>query len=50
MLNWIIKIGRYIDINPAQRITGEYGDSSDAKKTFESHISSLTIWNKQSNA
>jgi hypothetical protein len=53
MLNRIMKTDRYIDINSEPRslpITREYGDSSDAKKTFESHISSFNILNKQTNA
>ncbi len=50
MLNRIMKIDRYIDIDLEQRplpITGEYGDSSGMERTFDNHLS---ILNKQSNA
>jgi hypothetical protein len=50
MLNRIIKLDRYIDIDLEQKFlpnTGEYGDSSGMKKTFDNHLS---ILNQQSNA
>ncbi len=53
MLNRIMKTDRFIDMNLEQRtlpITGEYGDSLDIEKKYDSNIYPLNILNKQSNA